>query len=149
MRFSMTRPISLLILTCLLTSGSNVSTRATTQDTTPQATPHQTVQYAPAPQGIATCQVPQLYKNPLYDSPTRANPGDPFLIPGSYFAQNAAVVYQLTPDPTRTPITPTSFPFGQTRTTGTIAPTHIDDNGLQIILPPVMQPGEIYTLWVV
>jgi hypothetical protein len=92
--------------------------------------------------------VPQLYKNPLYDSPTRANPGDPFLIPGSNFAKNAAVMYQLTPDPTLAPITPTSFPFGQTRTTGTIAPTHIDDNGLQIILPPVMQPGGIYTLWV-
>src|SRR5262245_33361734 len=52
------------------------------------------LQEAPPPQGIAACQVPQLYKNPMYDSPTRANPGDPLLIPGSNFARNAAVVYQ-------------------------------------------------------
>jgi len=99
----------------------------------------------------ANAAAPLLYKDPFRQSPVRGDPDDLLIIAGYGFAATDRVVYQRLADPTKPLVHPWNVPNECTANLGQapiVSFANLPDS-LTIRLPPIMQSGASYALWVV
>jgi hypothetical protein len=100
--------------------------------------------------GGASATPPIIFSQMANESPVRGDPGDLLLLAGYGFAATDTVVYVAVTDTTQPLTAPVTVPSTSTATCG-VAPVvsalNVPDS-LAVSLPPAMQAGQSYALWV-
>jgi hypothetical protein len=91
---------------------------------------------------------PTLYSDPQRQSPVKAEPGEPLVLPGVNLSTLGYVVYLVEPNTQLPPVYP-GAPPSNTSTSGKLLPLRVDANAVTVALPTYLTANQSYAIWYV